>query len=560
MEHSFGLLREAFLQRLEDDRFGDFRIEDEPASIHEFIDQMTVGNVAMRHFGLSDKARFPDLTNLNITFAEFMRQPVQIEGLHLPVDTIFREQFCRQIASKMVMAVAHERPSTPAANAALAEVGAAGWRDWASAVAQPPHLARLAAEFAEIAVKTFAEKPLISFFIRSPVEGEFSMWGPWASTGQGRELPTRIVEGDGYSVSVRVFRYLEVECDVAAYEWEATLTMAGAAQPDAAACGMTYVFKREGGELVGGLQDLIIAADSMADSDVIQAKSFITQHDDAEDVIEKSDLCFVWLWDRRAGVAKGLGAKCLTAALDDLRRRFKKVRTVVFDARPGQFSNWTSRVDPPMVALEKQTAVENLVGYIQGLNLKFDVRTIFARSDNPDREAVIAYSQATDWRDQGTRQDEGDEPEQDENDIDLDKWEEEICRLFRAAGLEELAEEVENGDAAYDEVLAAIKHIVFESSVHYLRPSSSGDFEPSLIDMLDEVPHDDAHDQIAGMDEFCSGLPDRMHVSAVHWLDGYAICTVLAHTPFGDLTEYFTLVRKPRPINLESFFQSLGQS
>lgn len=560
MEHSIALLREAYLQRLGDDNFHDLHIQDRPASIHQFVDSLTMGNLAMRHFGLSDAARFPDLTDLNMTFAEFMLLSIQVEDTPLPLSKLFQEYFCKPVGAGLVFEVAKKSLNTAPAKAALAEVGVGTWGEWASAIVRTSHLDRLAKELAEITKTDLADRTLLSFFIRSPIAGKFSMWGPWATTGAGRKLPTRVIECDGYSVSVEVARYEDVECDVLAYEWEATLTVAGASQPDAAAVGMVYVFEREDGVAVGGLEDLVIAADAMADSDVIQAKAFITQYDDAADVIETNDLCFVWLWDRRGGAAKGLGAKCLAAALQDLRRRFKKVRTVVFDARPGQFSNWTSAVDPPMVAVEKQTAVENLVGYIRSLDLNFDVRTIFARSDDSQREAVVAYSQAMDKRSRGQNDRESGDPDSSEveNDLNLDVWESEISNLLRLAGLGELADDLDDGDASDDIITAAVKHIIFDSSVHYLRPSSSGDFSPALIGMLEEVPHEQAHEEIRGMDEFCQELPDNMLVRAVYWLDDYAVCTVEADTPFGALTEYFTLVRKPRAINVENFFRNIS--
>jgi hypothetical protein len=127
----------------------------------------------------------------------------------------------------------------------------------------------------------------------------------------------------------------------------------------------------------------------------------------------------------------------------------------VFDARPGQFSNWTSRLDPPMVALEKQTAVENLVGYIESLKLKFDTRTVFSRADNPDDDALAAIEE------------EDDHSHDDE--IDLAMWGEAVSDLLRLAGLEELAEQFDDDEAAHDEIVTVVKHLVFESRVHYAR-------------------------------------------------------------------------------------------
>lgn len=555
MKHSIDLLREAFQIRLDADNFYDLRITNQPASIHEFVDSMTAGNLVLLQAGLSETAQFPDLTNLEITFAELMDMTIQVGGVSHPISTFFRDLLCASIAIGLVNEIARNPPLTPLTETTLAEVGATTWREWAQTLSTPVRLAALAENFSECATEALASRKLISFFIKAPVEGKFSIWGSGAVSGIGRKLPTRVVEGEGYSVTIKVSRYEEVECSVAAYEWHATLTLQGENEPSAACCGMVYIFDRDAGELVGDLNDLVMASDSMADSDVMQVKAFITQHGDAANVIEKSDLCFVWIWERRAGSEKGIGAKCLRAALDDLRRRFKKMRTSVFDARPAQFANWSSMVDPPMVAMAKQAAVESLVSYIEEIKLDFDVRAIFARSDDPFGESLVAVGQALD----AMVNDGGQDGYVTVDEIDLAKWEDEITEMLFLGGLNELAESFGDGGASDDEVLAAIKHIIFDSRVHYLRPQSSGRFDPLRLEDEEVVPHSEAHEQIEGMDEFCRDLPGFMKVVAVRWLDDFAICTVMADTPFGDVIEHFTLVRKPRPVNVESFFRHLSR-
>jgi hypothetical protein len=94
-----------------------------------------------------------------------------------------------------------------------------------------------------------------------------------------------------------------------AYEWSAKLTGADQAL-NAIACGMVYIFEREDGVAIGNRSDLLCAADSVADTDVLQ-KRLLTQHSDADAVINDGDLCFVWLWERRNGTTPGIGASGL---------------------------------------------------------------------------------------------------------------------------------------------------------------------------------------------------------------------------------------------------------
>lgn len=553
MKQSVGLLKEEFLNRLEDDYFHDLEMGDRPGSIREFVDFLSAGNVAMRNLGLSGHAQFPDLTDLSMTFADLLKRPLKLDGRGILIRTFYSEFVCEPLAEALVRKVASDNGNGLPSHAAFIEVAARDWDEWAVGMTSPERIEHLAEVLTDLAAKALGSRTLLSFFIKSPVVGKFSTWGPGASSGEGRKLPVRVFHGDGYTVSTSVSRYEEVECGVTAYEWQATLTVADAVEPDAAACGMAYVFDREDGEVIGGLEDLIMASDSMTDEDVLQAKAFITQHDDAADVIETSDLCFVWLWERRAGAEKGLGAKCLVAGLKDLQRRFKKIRTLILNAHPAQFPKRGRRVEPPMVAVERQSAVEDLVAYVHSIGLSADVRPVFTTLDNPQLDALLAVGDAINPRFNSAEEEDLDE---DDDGIDLDEWADEISDLLRMAGLEELAVEVDDGVAPYEEVETALKYLVFEPHVQYLRVSSSGNFELQNLGM-DVVPHQVAHEMIAGIDEFCEHLPENMRLASVEMMHDYVVCTVEATTPFGQLIEYFTLIPKPRPININSYFSNL---
>ena len=133
---------------------------------------------------------------------------------------------------------------------------------------------------------------------------------------------------------------------------------------------MVYVFKLANDGLpFSGHEHLVASADEVADTDVFQVVSFLDQHDDAEELINESDLCFVWLWERKSGALKGAGGECLRAAIKDIKSRFRKVKTVVVDVRPAQFKSWTDQIDPPTVELAKQEAIEAIHGRLHELDL-----------------------------------------------------------------------------------------------------------------------------------------------------------------------------------------------
>ena len=92
--------------------------------------------------------------------------------------------------------------------------------------------------------------------------------------------------------------------------------------------------------------------------------------------------------------AKELGATCPVELVDDLKRRFRRVTTVILDARPAQFADWGSELEPPMVVIEKRTAVDSLMGYIESLPLSTDVRLISNNFRNPHKDALMILRDA----------------------------------------------------------------------------------------------------------------------------------------------------------------------
>jgi hypothetical protein len=111
------------------------------------------------------------------------------------------------------------------------------------------------------------------------------------------------------------------------------------------------------------------AADALADVDLLQVNAFLQQHDDAQALIEAGDLAFVWLWERRSGARAGAGQACLRAALTDLRRRFRHIRTIVIDLKPYQFVVSDAAGMPTILHVEKLEALDRLQSFVDGLHL-----------------------------------------------------------------------------------------------------------------------------------------------------------------------------------------------
>ena len=67
------------------------------------------------------------------------------------------------------------------------------------------------------------------------------------------------------------------------------------------------------------------AADYLTDVDFLHVNAFFDQHADAELLMDRGDLAFVWLWERRSGVRPGVGQACNRAALAGLRRLLRRI-------------------------------------------------------------------------------------------------------------------------------------------------------------------------------------------------------------------------------------------
>lgn len=257
----------------------------------------------------------------------------------------------------------------------------------------PADRAELADSLMKVLKAQLGHRPIRSFFTVEVAANGYRLWQPHlrAAKDAGTSLARRIVPTSAGSVSVDVLRYPHQEqCTVRAYEWCAELReQASSEWPDEVAYGMAYRFDREEGLPVGGKSDLMIAADGLADVDLLQVSAFLEQHDDAEALMEEGDLAFVWLWERRSDARAGAGQACLLAALGDLCRRLRDIRTVVVDLKPYQYVVTDGAAMPATVHIEKLEALDRLQTFVESLRLgevvKGHCRYIVNREgDDPD--------------------------------------------------------------------------------------------------------------------------------------------------------------------------------
>lgn len=251
----------------------------------------------------------------------------------------------------------------------VAKSGYGSWETMYVSVLQPGNAVALAQVLMQVFWEETGDRALWSYFKKSAGKDGYRTWWPGADSGAGRSLNPHSIATNSGQVTVRASSYSDMcEPGVMPYEWCAEMHLKpDDAMPDAIAYGMVYVMPRDAGELMCDDSDLRWASDAVSDTDVAQVLAFFRQQIDAHELMEQGDLCFVWLWERREGTPKGIGSECLLAALEDIKKRFRSVRTVIVNLRPGQFTNWGERNEPAVVQVAKQEALEQLEYFVRKL-------------------------------------------------------------------------------------------------------------------------------------------------------------------------------------------------
>jgi hypothetical protein len=313
------------------------------------------------------------------TFMQLLGSPlVTQDGLRGLVDSVARHSLCHQVIPRLLFEASGNRKQSETGRQTHAEMALqskAEDRDvFAQGIDDPTDRADLADLLMKVLKAKLGQRTIRSFFIVEVASNGYRLWDPRrrAPKDLGTTLARHVIGTSSGDVSIDVLRYEDdEESSVRAYEWCAELREDATIElQDAIAYGMAYCFERAEGMPVGGKWDLITAADYLADVDLLQVNAFFDQHEDAQTLIDTGDLAFVWLWERRSGASPGAGQACIRAALTDLRRRLRRIRTVVVDLKPYQYVVSDGAGMPTALHIEKLEAVDRLQSFVDGLHLE----------------------------------------------------------------------------------------------------------------------------------------------------------------------------------------------
>ena len=295
------------------------------------------------------------------------------------VESVAHHALCLQAIPRLLFEVSANQEQSGFGVQARAEMAPKGKAvdqdDFAHGINDSSDRADLANSLMKVLKAKLGQRTIRSFFTVDVASSGYRLWDSRRRAPQdsGTALARHVIGTSSGEVRIDVMRYEDGEqSSVRAYEWCAELRQDAAMElPDAIAYGMAYCFERIGGVPVGGKWDLVTAADYLADVDLLQVDAFFEQHEDAQALIDTGDLAFVWLWERRNCAWPGAGRACLRAALTDLRRRLRRIRTVVIDLKPYQYVVSDGAGMPTALHIEKLEALDRSSGS-RRTSLSFD--------------------------------------------------------------------------------------------------------------------------------------------------------------------------------------------
>lgn len=316
----------------------------------------------------------------------------QADGSLLQLDHLFFQNLCVQMFDSLLSEVKSYLDTTEADEERSAILKGASCHTWESLLelcTSPANARFLIERLYRIWVHETADAKLWEFFQMRHQNDGYRTWYPGACGVFGHLMAPREIRSKSADVVIEVSRYMDdTGTTIRPFEWEAQLRIDSTSEfPDAIACGMVYVMGREGEEPAPPNQ-LLKAVASLADHDAEQVLAFFGQYHHAEKLAARGDLCFLWLWERREGSARGLGVEVLEVALRDLKDRFPRLKTLVVNIKPSQFRDAAADNDPSEVQVARFEACERLEKLLNSLHVaerfNLDLRMVASRPLVPE--------------------------------------------------------------------------------------------------------------------------------------------------------------------------------
>lgn len=167
-----------------------------------------------------------------------------------------------------------------------------------------------------------------------------------------------------------------------AFEWVAGVKGPEPEEWRAVASGMVYVFGPDSTRGNRSAQ-LLAAADEVSSGDEERARAFLSAHSNADQILAKGDIAFVWEWERRHGTAPGEGVECLAAVCGQLRKRHKRLKSIVISISPERFAPRAAN-EPAVIAEARLADLDKLHAYLSTIGQRLGLAVYVTASDQND--------------------------------------------------------------------------------------------------------------------------------------------------------------------------------
>jgi hypothetical protein len=226
-----------------------------------------------------------------------------------------------------------------------------------------------------------ADAPVYELFRRRRQEFGFASWSV-DSDEMLANAERRKAVGNG---AVHLAQLLATDDDdpVVATEWASGLV---SENTKVAVCsGTVYRFRlAESRSLRRTL--LVQAADSVSSGDLDRVEWFLNsfeEPDEAEKVLAKGDIAFLWEWERRHGTTPGLGLQLLKETCSELRHAYPKLRTLVIAISAERFAP-RARREPVLISEARAADLRKCRNYVMHVRDQLGLDVNLTESEHND--------------------------------------------------------------------------------------------------------------------------------------------------------------------------------
>jgi hypothetical protein len=128
---------------------------------------------------------------------------------------------------------------------------------------------------------------------------------------------------------------------------------------------------------------LLHAADEVSGGDLERARAFLSTYRDAEEILRTGDVAFLREWERRHGTSPGIGLESLAAVCHHLRRRHKRLSSIVLALAPERFAPKAAN-EPLVIAKARLADLYKLRAYVMSIGERLGLKVYATVSEQND--------------------------------------------------------------------------------------------------------------------------------------------------------------------------------